>query len=151
MQSGISPLGTAMLSVSLIRLYFKMRSLAVLEVREGEALTYKRKKQHQFLERYIVLQTACVMTVCASHPWELETWWLKAHLSVPQTLEGIPHWAFFFLLRQESTTLLSVCSVSLKISVETRFTRVNQTRQNFCLIFCLHGYKPHTFECLRFA
>lgn len=39
MQSGISPLGTAMLRVSLIRLYLRIRSLAVLEVRDGDALT----------------------------------------------------------------------------------------------------------------
>lgn len=89
------------------------------------------------------------MPVCTVR--EIEPWWLKAHLSVPQALEGIPHWAFFILLRQESTTLLSVCSVSLKISVEMRFTRINQTRQNFYLIFCLHGYKPHTLESLKFA
>lgn len=30
-----------MLSVSLIRLYLRIRSLAVLEVRDGEALTYE--------------------------------------------------------------------------------------------------------------
>lgn len=62
-----------------------MRSLAVLEVREGEALTYKRKTkcQHQFSEWYIVLQTACVMTICTI--WEIKTQHVKAHLSVPQT------------------------------------------------------------------
>lgn len=43
LQSGISPLGTAMLRVSLIRLYLRIRSLAVLEVRDGDALTYKKK------------------------------------------------------------------------------------------------------------
>lgn len=146
MQSGISPLGTAMLSVSLIRLYFKMRSLAVLEVREGEALTYKRRKKTPVsISFWSVLQTACVMSLC------FQPWWLKAHLSVPQALEGIPHWAFFFSLRQEGTTLLSVCRVSLKISVEMRFASVNQTRQNFCYIFCLRGYKPHTFGNLKFA
>lgn len=44
MQSGISPLGTAMLRVSLIRLYLRIRSLAVLEVRDGDALTYERRE-----------------------------------------------------------------------------------------------------------
>lgn len=43
LQSGISPLGTAILSVSLIKLYFRIRSLAVLEVRDGDAFTYERK------------------------------------------------------------------------------------------------------------
>lgn len=32
-----------MLRVSLIRLYLRIRSLAVLEVRDGDALTYRRK------------------------------------------------------------------------------------------------------------
>lgn len=43
LQSGTSPLGTAILRVSLIRLYLRIRSLAVLEVRDGDAFTYERK------------------------------------------------------------------------------------------------------------
>lgn len=48
LQSGTSPLGTAMLRVSLIRLYLRIRSLAVLEVSDGDALTYERKESAPF-------------------------------------------------------------------------------------------------------
>lgn len=37
-----------MLRVSLIRLYLRIRSLAVLEVRDGDALTYERKETMSF-------------------------------------------------------------------------------------------------------
>lgn len=37
-----------MLRVSLIRLYLRIRSLAVLEVSDGDALTYKRKETASF-------------------------------------------------------------------------------------------------------
>ena len=37
-----------MLRVSLIRLYLRIRSLAVLEVRDGDAFTYERKENTSF-------------------------------------------------------------------------------------------------------
>lgn len=40
-----------MLRVSLIRLYLRIRSLAVLEVRDGDALTYGKKNAHPSLWR----------------------------------------------------------------------------------------------------
>lgn len=54
LQSGISPLGTAMLRVSLIRLYLRIRSLAVLDVRDGDALTYKKKNTCPSLWRFLL-------------------------------------------------------------------------------------------------
>lgn len=39
LQSGTVPPGTAMFSVSLTKPYFRTRSLAVLELRDGDALT----------------------------------------------------------------------------------------------------------------
>lgn len=57
-----------MLSVSLIRLYFRIRSLAVLEVRDGDAFTYERKGTAFFTG----IPDACGVNTCAAE----ENHWL---------------------------------------------------------------------------
>lgn len=47
-----------MLRVSLIRLYLRIRSLAVLEVRDGDALTYKKKNTRPSLWRFLLWSEA---------------------------------------------------------------------------------------------
>lgn len=47
-----------MLRVSLIRLYLRIRSLAVLEVRDGDALTYKKKNTHPSLWHFLLWSEA---------------------------------------------------------------------------------------------
>lgn len=51
-----------MLRVSLIRLYLRIRSLAVLEVRDGDALTYKKKNTRPSLWRFLLWSERCRVT-----------------------------------------------------------------------------------------
>lgn len=74
LQSGISPFGTAILRVSLIRLYFRIRSLAVLEVRDGDAFTCERKGTTFFTG----MADFCGVNTCAAEEKaSYHTLWVK--------------------------------------------------------------------------